>query len=212
MPDCRKPLAVPRTGGDPAALAARIAHIAGKNPGSSRFDPGMSDEERNSEDNLVAVCASCHVKIDGQPNKYTVPTLRKIRERREAWVLCELGGRITRMGLVDIGAVALHVMASECDPSMPDVLLPPGKKIAKSLPSPRSERMTRHGMMGSGLVKKYINEPADIRLAGRLKTGLVAGMNGAAARACVGTTSSTPWSGSWAAPATLQGMRQAWRY
>ena len=172
MPDCRRLLVVPGTGRDPAAPAVKIAHIAGNRPGAPRFDSGMSDEQRNSEDNLIAVCANCHDRIDGQPGTYTVSVLRVIKKRHEAWVPDETGNTMPRIGLSDIAPVVLHVMASEDEPVGPDAPLPPREKIAKNLLSPRSERMIRHGMMASGLVKRYINESSDARLAGRIKNSL----------------------------------------
>lgn len=72
MSDCRRTLVVQGTDRDPSTLSAKIAHIAGNRPGSPRYDPDMPDAKRNSEDNLIAVCANCHDRIDGQPNTYAV--------------------------------------------------------------------------------------------------------------------------------------------
>lgn len=172
MPDCRRPLVVPGTGRDPAALVAAIAHIAGNRPGSPRHDPHMSDKERNSEDNLFVVCANCHDRIDDQPNTYTVSELHRIKSAHEAWVLGELARSMPQVDFPELERAVLHVMASEAGPSEPDALLPPREKIARNRLSSRSETLVLHGMMASSLVKKYINTSTDARLAGRLKNGL----------------------------------------
>lgn len=172
LPDCRRPLVMSGTERDPAALTARIAHIAGNRMGSPRHDPGMSDKERNSEDNLIAVCANCHDRIDGQPNTYTVSELCRIKSLHEAWVLSELGRSMPKVDFPELERAVHHVMASEAGPSKPDALLPPRDKIARNRLSARSEALVLHGMMASRLVKKYINASTDARLAGRLKNGL----------------------------------------
>ena len=72
MPSCHRLLAEPR--GDDVILFGVAAHIAGERSGgtrgrpSARFDPAMTDEERNSLSNLLYVCVDCHVRIDAHPS------------------------------------------------------------------------------------------------------------------------------------------------
>ena len=172
MPDCRKVLVVPETDRDSAKLTAKVAHIAGNNPGSARYNPEMIDEERNSTANLIAVCATCHDKIDGQPSTYTTPVLCRIKIDHESWVVGELGRNMSSVGFPELEQVALHVMASEGDPGDLDAPLPPGEKIAKNSLSQRSEEVIRHGMMASKRVEAYLNTSTAGQLAGRLRSGL----------------------------------------
>lgn len=172
MSDCRRTLVVQGTDHDPSTLSAKIAHIVGNRPGSPRYDPDMPDAKRNSEDNLIAVCANCHDRIDGQPNTYTVSVLSKIKADHEAWVMNELGRNMSRVEFPELEQVVRHVVASDYGTSKPDALLPPREKLDKNQLSSRSENMIRHGMMATRLVKEYINASTDSHLAGRLKSGL----------------------------------------
>lgn len=172
MPDCRRLPVVPGTSRDPAKLSAKVAHMAGNRPGLLRCDSDMSDEERNSEDNLVAVCANCHDKIDGQPNAHAVFSLRKIKAAHEAWVMDELGRSMPKVYFPELEQAVRHAVASDCGTSKPDTPLPPREKIDKNHLSSRSENMIRHGMMATRLVKEYLDASTDGQLAGRLKSGL----------------------------------------
>lgn len=57
-----------------------FAHICGRRPGSARYDPDMTDEERADYDNGIYLCAKCHTLIDSQPNAYPVALLRQWKE------------------------------------------------------------------------------------------------------------------------------------
>ncbi|MDE2795480.1 MAG: HNH endonuclease [Gemmatimonadota bacterium] len=68
------------------------AHIAGERGGgtrgrqSARFDPAMTDEERNSLANLLYVCRNCHERIDAHPHgelKYPTARLLDIKAEHE---------------------------------------------------------------------------------------------------------------------------------
>jgi hypothetical protein len=59
---------------------AHICHIRGKKPGSARYDPSMTDEERRHFDNLVILCPTCSTLIDyGEPQRFTVPIVTKMK-------------------------------------------------------------------------------------------------------------------------------------
>jgi hypothetical protein len=51
---------------DPAWMQvnADIAHIRGEKPGSARYDPDMSEEQRHAYENLLLLCPNCHRLID----------------------------------------------------------------------------------------------------------------------------------------------------
>ena len=62
---------------DPVPIG-EIAHIEGLNPDSPRYNPNMTNKERNSYVNLIILCPTCHTKIDKDPNYYTVEKLKQI--------------------------------------------------------------------------------------------------------------------------------------
>ena len=91
MPDCRRVLSSEPDGDDYVMLGV-AAHIAGERGGgtrgrpSARFDPAMTDEERNSLANLLYVCRNCHELIDAHAHgerEYPVARLIAIKEEHE---------------------------------------------------------------------------------------------------------------------------------
>lgn len=89
LPTCRRPLSESRD--DESVLLGVAAHIAGERDGgrgrsSARFDPTMSDEQRNSLANLIYVCRNCHELIDAHPHgerEYPVEKLLEIKRDHE---------------------------------------------------------------------------------------------------------------------------------
>ncbi len=55
---------------DDPSHCGQIAHIYAKNMGGARYDPSMSEEERNGYGNLILLCSNCHNFIDSNPEKY----------------------------------------------------------------------------------------------------------------------------------------------
>ena len=90
MPDCGLRLV------DAQGISVGVAaHIAGARGGgkqgspSARFDPNMTDDERNALGNLVYVCRNCHEKIDAIPQgerDYPVARLIDIKAKHEGIV------------------------------------------------------------------------------------------------------------------------------
>jgi len=66
-------------------VKGRICHIKGNKPGSARYDPNQSEEERQGYYNLILLCPNHHVKIDSlEPDKHSVEMLNEMREQAAA--------------------------------------------------------------------------------------------------------------------------------
>lgn len=63
FPDCPRRI-IEVVEGEPV-VAVDIAHIFGANPGSARYHPDMTDDERRAFDNLILLCTPHHKVIDG---------------------------------------------------------------------------------------------------------------------------------------------------
>jgi len=61
-----------------------IAHIRGKAPGTARYDPNMSDEDRAHESNGLLLCPTCHTRVDKDWARFPPETLQRWRREREA--------------------------------------------------------------------------------------------------------------------------------
>lgn len=90
-PDCSTPTIVFVEG--VPVTNVQIAHIYGANPGSSRFEPSMSDEERASFDNLVLLCKPHHDLVDRiDPGRFPADVLKKWKTDREGPGIAALRG------------------------------------------------------------------------------------------------------------------------
>lgn len=94
LPACRCRLTPNSTSGGPTNVG-EAAHIEGEHDGkgttkkSARFNPDMSDKERNHFSNLIYLCGVCHTKIDTIPQgeiDYPVEKLKKIKLDHESKV------------------------------------------------------------------------------------------------------------------------------
>lgn len=65
-------------------VKADVAHICGLNPGSARHDPAMSDEDKNSYENLILICPNHHRQIDDlEPNEHPSERLIEMKESHQ---------------------------------------------------------------------------------------------------------------------------------
>jgi len=81
FPACDRRLTDPKWVG----VVADIAHIRGERPGSARYAPDMTDEERNSVDNLMLLCPNHHRVIDrASPAEWSAERLMEIKLAHES--------------------------------------------------------------------------------------------------------------------------------
>jgi hypothetical protein len=80
-PGCEEALTDPSWG----QVKADIAHIRGEPDGSARYDPSMTDDERNSYANLLLLCPNHHRLVDRlDPAGHPVARMHEIKQRAEA--------------------------------------------------------------------------------------------------------------------------------
>jgi len=69
FPDCGIALTIEGGQGNPSVIG-EAAHIAGEREGSARYDPSMTDEQRNHYNNLIYLCPTHHrVSVHGGGEK-----------------------------------------------------------------------------------------------------------------------------------------------
>lgn len=80
MPDCDNSL-VHKSG----TMIGKVAHIHAAEKGGTRFEEGMSNEDRRSIENLFIVCAACHDVIDNKANEktYSARKLKAYKKKHE---------------------------------------------------------------------------------------------------------------------------------
>ncbi len=80
------------------------AHIAGARPGSARYDPSMTPEQRRDINNGIWLCQLCAKKIDGDSVAWTIERLQRVKAEAEQRALAAMAPG-SRRGL---GAVLVH--------------------------------------------------------------------------------------------------------
>lgn len=150
---------------------AEIAHIAGNRPGSSRFDPKMSEDDRNSASNLVVVCPNCHKKIDGDPATYTADRLRAIKKEHEEWVMKSTEESMHQVSFAELDNITKYLMENASDEAPSYALTHIRDKISKNRLSPSTRQLI---LMGTTQVKQvggFIDKHPDDRFGERLAAG-----------------------------------------
>ncbi|GAO70606.1 HNH endonuclease [Comamonas sp. E6] len=92
FPGCNTRLSVEQAADTAPYTLGEMAHIKGKNPGSSRYDDKQKDDERDLYQNLILLCPNHHTEIDKPENekKYFVEWLIEAKSSHEKWVISML--------------------------------------------------------------------------------------------------------------------------
>ena len=64
-------------------LTGECCHIEAYSEGGPRFNASLSDDDKNSYDNLILMCSRHHKIIDGNPDDYPVEYLKSIKASHE---------------------------------------------------------------------------------------------------------------------------------
>jgi hypothetical protein len=153
---------------------AKQAHIAGLNPNSARYDPEMTSEERNSIENIILLCPTCHEIIDEDPEEYTVSKLKEIKNEHETWVVEQLASRISQVTFAELEVITIYLVSTpvhQCEENL--TVVPPSEKIRKNSLSYDVANLITMGMIGVEQVKEYLNKNLDSEFSERLKNGFV---------------------------------------
>lgn len=71
---------------DKGVMQGQLSHIKGRKPGSPRYDPSQSDEDRHSASNLMVMCDEHGTLVDDPANisTYPVSVLKHMKAEHEA--------------------------------------------------------------------------------------------------------------------------------
>ena len=92
-PMCRKLTTGPRTESYHIVNIGVGAHITAASPGGPRYDPSLTQEQRQSPDNGIWLCQNCAKLVDNDPLRYPTQLLRAWKTQAEASALAALEGR-----------------------------------------------------------------------------------------------------------------------
>lgn len=94
MPECRAHLVIGET------IVAEICHIRARRKGGARYDPTLSEEQKNESANLILLCPTCHKLADkDKTGAYPVGDLLEIKAEHERDATFELSPAEVRHAL-----------------------------------------------------------------------------------------------------------------
>lgn len=171
FPGCDQTLVVEEEGSRSAVIGV-FAHIRGENQGAARYDKDMTDEERNSSDNLIFLCQNHHKIIDDQPTIYTVDELMKMKKDHKKWVIESTRKSLSEITFAELEVVTKYLLSNSPTDNSIEVI-PPREKIKKNQLSVEVENEIISGMARMSLVRDYLNQSIDPEFGERLKQGFV---------------------------------------
>jgi hypothetical protein len=109
-PACRRSTSMGHTDKDKSVIVGQACHIYGEAPGSKRYNPVMSDEQRSDSDNAIWLCGLCHKMIDSDENKYPIGLLIKWKDEHENEnrIIEKNKTEATKKPLLDISLTGSH--------------------------------------------------------------------------------------------------------
>ena len=185
LPDCGCELSPPSdNNGDPINLG-EAAHIIGehggrgKRPPAARYDPSMSEKEKNHYNNLLYVCRNCHQKIDSLPQgerDYPVERLRKIKTEHEQKVREALIEAFSNVGFPELEEATQWILSIPFEQKDNGFELSPVKeKLKKNHIADDSLWVIAPALSCTKIVRDFIQSAAqtDVNFPERLKTGFL---------------------------------------
>jgi hypothetical protein len=151
----------------------KMAHIQGENPGSARYNPNMTDEERSSYDNLILLCPTHHETIDKDEHQYTAEKLKKIKNEHEKWAEDSLRSHVPEITFAELEVIIKYLTSAAIPVEDNLTIVPPKEKMKKNNLSPGIGNLITMGLSQVRLVENYLNKHPDIQFAARLKAEFV---------------------------------------
>ena len=173
MQDCHRELIINSTENDQNSIIGVMAHIKGEKLNSSRYDPQMTDKQRNCYENLILLCSNCHKVIDDQPNTYTVEKLHEIKGNHEAWIIDSTKKEVINVTFSELNVVTKYLVSGQFISDESYNIIPPREKIKKNELSSTTEQLITMGLTQVKQVSQFIDRCPDIEFGERLKQGFV---------------------------------------
>jgi len=147
------------------------AHIEGEKPNSARYNLNIDTKIKNSYENRILLCPTCHTKIDNDEKYYTVDKLKQNKKEHEQWCDQALKHQMPNITYADLEIILRH-MEKNFIKEEDEKLIPihPKDKIMKNELSEEIADNIKIGLLKFPLVKNFINEFPDINFGDRLRS------------------------------------------
>jgi hypothetical protein len=109
-PECANSIIEPKTDYSEALVVGHIAHIYAASDNGPRGNPTLSESDRKKPENLILLCPTHHVIVDGQHETYPATLLLTWKEKHERKFQQRLGGTIKDLGFSELEFAAKALM------------------------------------------------------------------------------------------------------
>ncbi|MFC7478197.1 hypothetical protein ACFQS7_27880 [Dankookia sp. GCM10030260] len=175
-PDCSKPIISPATAYSGDLVVGQIAHIYALNGNGPRSKVGLTQSQLNQPSNLILLCPTDHVIVDGQHETYPASMLIEWKSRHEMKFANALSRSISDVGAPELEVAAKSLMSSKFSPAPGSLLtVPPQAKIVKNGLGSSSELFLSMGAAKSHEVEVVLLKASqlDADFPDRLREGFV---------------------------------------
>lgn len=150
------------------------AHIEGEHggdparnkPPAARYNPAMTDEERNAFPNLIYLCSGCHTEIDKIPEgerNYPVELLKQLKHDHEASVRRAMIDAFPLIGFDELAeATKWATTLSPLEPTSDYSLLEVSEKMKRNAISKENLFVIESGLSVAKEIKCYIDNVAKV--------------------------------------------------
>lgn len=176
VPDCNEPVIAPQTEKSGAMVIGQIAHIYAISEDGPRGSKGLTEKDLNQASNLILLCPTHHVKVDGQYETYPATMLIDWKARHEK----KYGDTLSR-SVSSVGAAELEVAARALIAPKPAghatslAVIPPQEKIDRNHLGTATSMLLSMGAAKSAEVEHVLIQAAhlDSQFPERLSAGFV---------------------------------------
>jgi hypothetical protein len=166
--------------GDPVSTGV-AAHIRGEHAGATRYDPAMTDEQRNAYGNLIYLCGDHHTQIDKQEADFPVDRLVTMKAEHESKVREAMQAAFADIAFPELAQATAWAkrIPVEAFPREYTVVAPEAK-IRKNEMSTPSRLTITMGLAIAPVVHQFVEHEAmlDPAYPDRLKSGFLAAYYG----------------------------------
>jgi hypothetical protein len=176
FPGCGKQLTYEATHGTDT-YTGEAAHIRGEKPTAARYDPAMTDAQRDAVDNLLYMCGDHHTIIDKVEEDWPVDKLTVLKMEHEAKVRVLMEEGFASVAFPELVSAVSRVSGEAPSPASPDfTLVPPEEKIQRNELSNGPRHIIAAGLASRGTVAQFVEAEAqlDPEFPERLKAGFLA--------------------------------------
>jgi hypothetical protein len=176
FPKCNKPLTYTAVQGSDAYIG-EAAHIRGEKTGAARYDITMTDEERDSVENLIYLCTDHHTIIDKVPEDWSVDALRALKASHEATVQTAIEEAFAYVAFPELErAISWVTNQNPAANGGSFDVISPEEKINKNELSNGSRHIILGGLTSRATVAAYVEAETklDPDFPERLKSGFLA--------------------------------------